>query len=168
MPKSKHLSRLDVFLIIFRHPTYIISTILSAGVFYYIFYLMIVLSNKGVFLILIPIYLVYLLVLTSGTIFSVSVYSLSRAMLTKAAKFEGGIASLLLPSLGGLVASCGCSFSILASLLIFLGINTFSAVGYVSLLNQYQLWIMCALIAANLLIIYVYLGMLTGFFRKLK
>lgn len=168
MPKSKRLGRLDVFLIIFRHPTYVISTIVSAGVFYYIFYLMIILSNRGAFLVFIPIYLVYLLVLTSGILFSVSVYSISRAVLTKAAKFEGGIASILLPSLGGLVASCGCSFSILASLLIFLGINTFSAVGYISLLNQYQLWIICALIAANVLIIYAYLGKLTAFFRKLK
>src|SRR5271155_3239917 len=98
----KRISRLEAFLIIFRHPTYIISTLLSSAVFYYIFYLMIAASNEGVFLIFIPIYLVYILVALSGILFSISIYTISRSLLTKAARFEGSLAGILLPSVGGL------------------------------------------------------------------
>ena len=75
---------------------------------------------------------------------------------------------MLLPSLGGFVASCGCSFSIFASLLIFLGVNTFDAVGLVGTINKYQFWLILAFILVNLALIYVYLGKLTGFFRRMK
>lgn len=164
----RHISRLEAFLIIFRYPTYIISTIISSIVFYYIFYLMIVASNEGVFLVLIPIYLVYLLVILSGILFSISLYIIARSLLTKAARLEGSAAGILLPSIGGLIASCGCSFSVLASVLIFFGINTFDAVGFVSLINSYQIWFILLLILIDIGMIYFYLGKLTSFFRKRK
>lgn len=164
----RHISRLEAFLIIFRHPTYIISTIISSIIFYYIFYLTIVASNEGVFLVVIPIYLVYLLVILSGMLFSISLYIIARSLLTRAARLEGSIAGILLPSIGGLIASCGCSFSVLASILIFLGINTFDAVGLVSLINSYQIWLIILLILIDIAMIYFYLGKLTGFFRKKK
>lgn len=164
----RRISRLEAFLIIFRHPTYIVSTIISAAIFYYIFYLMIVLSNQGVFLLFVPSYLVYTLVTLSGILFSISLYMIFRSILTKAARLEGGVAGIVLPSVGGLVASCGCSFSILASILTFLGINSFDAVGLVSTINSYQIWLFLAFIATDIGIIYLYLGKLTSFFRKLK
>ena len=129
---------------------------------------MIAISNMGVFLILIPIYLVYLLVICSGILFSISLYTIFRSLLTKTARFEGSVAGVLLPSAGGLIASCGCSFSIFASMLIFFGINTFDAVGLVSAISSYQLWLISALIIVDIGMIYVYLGKLTHFFRKMK
>ncbi len=162
----RHISRLDAFILIFKHPAYIISTIASAAVFYYIFYLMIILSNRGAFLLFVPIILVYLLVLVSGILFSISLYIMARSILTKASRLEGGIAGILLPSLGGLIASCGCSFSVFASLLIFLGINTFDAVGVISVINSYQLWLIALLILIDIGLVYYYLGKLTVFFSK--
>jgi hypothetical protein len=162
----KRISRLDTFLIIFKHPTYIASTIISAAIFYGILYLLIVMSNEGVFLLLIPPYLAYALVITSGILFSISLYSLARSVLTRAARLEGGSAGVLLPSLGGLVASCGCSFSVLASILVLLGINSFEAIGLVSIINSYQIWLFLIMIAANITIIYIYLGRIARFFRK--
>ncbi len=160
------ISRLEMFKIIFSHPVYIISTIVSAAVFYAIFYYLIAISNKGIFLLLLPGYLVYTLMITSGILFSISLYIIIRSILTKAARLEGSVAGVLLPSLGGLIASCGCSFSVLASIMIFFGINTFNAVGFVSAVSNYQIPLFAVLISANLIIIYYYLGKIANFHRK--
>lgn len=164
----KRISRLDVFLIIFKNPVYILSTIISSAIFYYIFYILIAISNKGIFILLIPAYLIYLLMILSGILFSISLYSLLKSLLTKAARFEGEIASILLPSIGGLISSCGCSFSIFASLLGFLGVNAFESIGIVSTISTYQLWLIVALVVINVAMIYFYLGKLTRFFSKRK
>jgi hypothetical protein len=129
---------------------------------------MIVLSNKGVFLLFVPAYLIYLLVICSGILFSISLYTIFRSLLTKTARLEGSVAGILLPSAGGIIASCGCSFSILASILIFFGINTFDAIGLVSAINSYQLWLIIMLIIIDLGMIYIYLGKLTRFFGNRK
>ncbi|MDE1768634.1 MAG: hypothetical protein KGH64_05030 [Candidatus Micrarchaeota archaeon] len=165
---SRKLSRLEIFIAIFRRPAYIISTLISAAIFFYLFYYIIQASNRGIFLITLPIYFIYALVLTSGILFSISLYSISRALLSRAQRLEGSIAGILMPSIGGLVASCACSFSILASVLIFFGINTFDALGLVSFLSQYQVWLIAILIALNLAIIYFYLGELVKPLRKLR
>ncbi len=165
---SKPISRLRVLYIIFRHPTYLISTAISSAVFYYIFYTLITMSNEGAYLLLIPTFLVYLLMAMSGMMFSISLYIMARSLLTRSSRLQGGVAGVLLPSVGGLIASCGCSFSVLASILIFLGINTFDAVGLVSAISAYQLPLMVFLIAMDAAMIYYYTGKLKGFFRKLK
>jgi hypothetical protein len=70
----------------------------------------------------------------------------------------GGISGILLPSLAGLAASCGCAFPLLESILLFFGVNALEAAGIASTINAYQEWIITAMILVNLVFIYYYLG----------
>ena len=143
---------------IFRHPAYIAIAAVSAILFFFLFRYLISVNNHGIFLIFIPMYVVYLLVLTSGVQFSISLFAIAHSVASKRLGEIGSIEGLIIPSLSGLVASCGCAFPLLESIFLFFGVNTFEAVGVVSVINSYQLWILCALILVNLATIYYYLG----------
>ena len=143
---------------IFRHPAYIAIAAASSILFFYLFRYLIAINNHGIFLILIPIYIVYALVLTSGILFSISAFAIAHSIASSRLGEIGGIEGILIPSLGGLVASCGCAFPLLESIFLFFGINAFEAVGIVSVINSYQIWILAAMILVNLATIYYYLG----------
>lgn len=143
---------------IFRHPAYIAIAAVSATLFFYLFRYLTAVNNHGIFLIFIPIYVVYALVLTSGILFSISVFAIAHSIASRRLGEIGGIEGVLLPSLGGLVASCGCAFPLLESIFLFFGINAFEAVGIVSVINSYQIWIIAAMVLVNLATIYYYLG----------
>ncbi len=143
---------------IFRHPVYIAIAAISTIVFFYIFVYLISVNNHGIFLLLLPMYVVYLLVLTSGVLFSISLFAIAHSVASRRLGEIGGLEGLIIPSLGGLVASCGCAFPLLESIFLFFGVNAFEAVGIVSVINSYQLWILCAMVLINLATIYYYLG----------
>jgi hypothetical protein len=143
---------------IFRHPLYIAIAAVSTILFFYLFRYLIAINNHGIFLLLMPMYIVYLLVLTSGVLFSISLFAIAHSVASRRLGEIGGIEGLVIPSLGGLVASCGCAFPLLESIFLFFGVNTFEAVGIVSVINSYQLWILGAMIFINLATIYYYLG----------
>jgi len=156
--KKRLNPRVATFIGIFRHPAYIIIAAACSFLFYWLFAYLIAVNNHGIILILVPIYLVYLLVVTSGIIFSISLFAIAHSISSRRIGEIGGIEGIILPSLGGLVASCGCAFPLLESILLFLGVNTFEAIGIVSTINSYQVWILCAIIAINLVTMYYYLG----------
>ncbi len=161
------MRRVNTAIRIFSHPLYLSIAVLSAIAFFYIFYYLISLSANGAFLILIPIYMIYALVITSGILFSISAFAIIHSI-SKRAGAASGVASALLPAVGGFVVSCGCTFPLLASIFIFLGINTFEAVGIISLIGGYQAEIISAMILANLLMIIYYLGKPFGMHQPLR
>ena len=156
--KEKANRRLSTATAIFRHPAYILIAAASALAFYYLFLYLIAVNNHGIPLITAPLYLVYLLVATSGIVFSISLFAIAHSIASRRMGEIGGIEGVLIPSIGGLVASCGCAFPLLESILLFFGINTFEAVGIVSTINAYQSWILGIMILINLATIYYYLS----------
>jgi hypothetical protein len=158
--------RIGVFAAIFSRKAYIAIAAASALVFYYVFYYLVVSDNYGVFLVLMPIYLIYLLVATSGILFSISVFTVAYSAASRRLGVEGGIMGVLLPSMGGIVAGCACALPLLTSILLFLGINAFEALGIVTAIGIYQLWIVLAMIAINTGMIYYYLGRLPASRKK--
>ncbi|MCL4365515.1 MAG: hypothetical protein M1569_04115 [Candidatus Marsarchaeota archaeon] len=160
--------RINTAIRIFSHPLYILIAVLGSSAFFYIFHYLISRSNNGVFIIFTPIYLIYALVITSGILFSISVFAIIHSVASRRSGVSGGIASALLPAAGSLIASCGCSFSLLASILLFLGINTFEAAGIISFIGSYQAWIILAMISANILMIIYYLGKPFGLHQPLR
>ncbi len=143
---------------IFRHPAYIAIAALSSVLLFYFFKYLIAANNHGIFLLLIPIYIVYALVATSGILLAISLFAIAHSVAARRLGAAGGVSGILLPSLGGLIASCGCTFPLLESVLLFFGVNTFEAIGIVSVVNDYQVPILTAMILANLVMIYYYLG----------
>ncbi len=153
-------ARLRTFAAIFARKRYMAIAAAGALLFYYLFYYLVSAENYGAFILLMSPYLLYALVVTSGILFAISVFAVANSLASRRMGIEGGIIGVLMPSIGGVVASCACTFPIIASVLLFFGVNTLEAAGIISLVNSYQLWIMLAMIAANLAIIYYYLGRL--------
>lgn len=143
---------------IFGHSAYVAIAAASSVLLFYLFRYLIAVNNHGIFLLLIPIYIVYALVVTSGILFSISLFAIAHSVASRRIGEIGGIEGIIIPSLGGLVASCGCAFPLLESIFLFFGINAFDAVGIISVVNAYQLWILIAMILVNLATIYYYLG----------
>ena len=151
-------ARLLTALRIYSDAKYLLLALASSAVFFYIFRYMIASNNHGIFLVLMPIYIIYALVATSGILFSISVFTMSFSITARKLGAIGGIEGVIAPSIGGLVASCACTFPLLESVLLFLGVNTFDAIGIVSAIDGYQIWIISAMILINLGMIYYYLG----------
>ena len=152
--------RISTFVTIFSRKRYVAIAAVGAAAFYYIFYYLVTTDNFGAFLLFIPIYLIYALVVSSGILFAISVFAVANSAASRRLGIEGGIIGVLLPSVGGVVAGCACAFPLLASILLFIGVNTFEAAGVVSLVGGYQLWIDIAMILVNIAMIYYYLGRL--------
>ncbi len=161
MIQTKYKSkRISSAIAIFKKPAYTIIAISSAIAFFYLFRYLVSVNNDGLFLIFIPIYLIYALVATSGVLFSISIFTIAHSISMKRSGAVGGIEGILLPSIGGLIVGCGCSFPLLESILLFFGVGVFQAVGIISILNGYQYAIIAAMIALNIIAIYYYLGRL--------
>ncbi len=143
---------------IFSHYAYVAIAAISSAIFFYLFRYLIAINNHGIFLLLIPIYIVYALVLTSGVLFSISIFAIAHSVASRRIGEIGSIEGIIIPSIGGLVASCGCAFPLLESIFLFFGVNVFEAIGIISVINSYQLWILIAMILVNLATIYYYLG----------
>ena len=90
---------------IFGHPAYIAIAAISTIVFFYIFRYLISVNNHGIFFLLLPMYVVYLLVLTSGVLFSISLFAIAYSVASRRLGEIGGLEGLIIPSLGGLVAA---------------------------------------------------------------
>lgn len=151
-------SRLDVFLSLITTPEYLALAAGSALAYFLVFYYLITASNFGIFLVTVPLSLAYIMVGSAGVLFSLGVYSVARALLSYTSGAEEGAASAVLPILGSLVATCGCSYSVLAGILAFLGINAFEVSGIISGVALYQSWLIVAIILVNLALIYYYSG----------
>ncbi len=158
MLKRQLKTRVTALREIFVSPLYVAIAAIGVIAYYYLFRYLILSSNSGVFLLTVPIYLVYALVVTSGVLLATSIHNLKTHMQLSSASVEEGLASAITPLIGGAIASCGCQFSVLASFLYLFGIGSVQATSIVLLLNAYQLQLMVVFIIVNLLLLYYGLG----------
>ncbi len=117
-------------------------------------------SNYGIFLITVPIYMVYAMVSTAGILLAMGVYSIRSALLSARAAAGEGALSAVLPAVGSMAVTCSCTYPFLGSILIFFGASSLTVSAVISYVASYQLWILAAVIAVNLALIYYYLGKL--------
>ncbi len=159
--KHRTGTRLDTAIRIFSKPAYMMIAAAASILFFYLFRYLIEVNNHGIFLVLIPMYIIYALVITSGAIFSISLYAIWHSIASRRMGELGSIEGILIPSLGGLVASCGCAFPLLESVLLFFGVSVLQAAGIASAINSYQIWILSSMITLNVILVYYYLGKIT-------
>ena len=159
--KAKKPQRLHALEQIFTSPPYIVITIAALVAYYELFTFLIVSSNKGIFFITVPIYLIYALILSASLLMSTSIYALSQSIKAKYAGAEGGVLSVFSSSIGGLVVGCSCYAPIFSSLLYAVGFGTLQVSSAISFLGVYQAWFVVVFIAANLIFIYHQLGRIT-------
>ncbi len=151
-------SKSSVFLDIFSSPFYIAVGIAAIAVYYELFHYMITSSNEGIFLVTVPLYMVYALILTAAVLLTTSIYAVGKSLRIKYAGAEGGILSIFTSSVGGLVVGCSCYAPIFSSVLYAVGFGTLQVSSAISFLGAYQEWFVVLFIAANLIFIYYQLG----------
>ncbi len=152
------IGRLAVVISLIKSPVYQAIMTSAALLYFLVFHILVIASNYGIFLVTIPIYLVYIMVASAGFLLALSVFSIRTALIGRVSAAGEGALSAILPTVGSLVATCACSYSLLASLLAFIGINAFEISSVVSSISLYQLWLIIAIIAVNLDMIFYYLG----------
>ncbi len=145
---------------VFSSPLYVGLTALFIVLYYLFFYYLILSSNKGIFLVTAPISLVYLLVVSSAVLLSVSVYAIAKSIHAKYAAAGGSALSIGTSALNGLIVGCNCYAPILASTLYALGFGTLGVSSAISFLGTYQAELLVVFIAVNLAFLYYQLGRL--------
>ena len=149
------ISRLAVLKSIFTRPAYIFAAFASAIIYYYIFYYVIIRSNSGLFFITVPAYLVYTLIASAAILLTIGVYSIHLSL--KATKpIYGSAAGSATAVIGSVVASCGCTEPIFATILYTFGFNSIAVSSFISTVSRYQSTILMLFILLNLILIYRY------------
>ncbi|MEM3839416.1 MAG: hypothetical protein QXF01_02455 [Candidatus Micrarchaeaceae archaeon] len=167
MERKRQVGRTSVLLALARSPAYLAVVAGSSLIYFLVVYSLITASNLGIFLTTVPIYLIYLMVGSAGVLLGLSVLSVKTALIGRAYAAGEGILSAVLPAAGGLVATCACSYSVLAAALAVAGINAFEISGIVSWISLYQSWLILAIIAVNVLLIFYYSGKVAGAVNRL-
>ncbi len=158
MPESRRAAgRLRKLRKIFTKPQYTAVFIIAILVYYSLFYYIITKSNYGLFLVSAPIYAVYLLTLTSGILATISAYVIASRLKYSEALEYGASGSITLLA-GGVIASCACQVPIFVSLLYILGASVADVTLVTFYIASYQIYIIAALILANMALVYHYLG----------
>ncbi|MDE1851550.1 MAG: hypothetical protein KGH69_02580 [Candidatus Micrarchaeota archaeon] len=158
MPRTVGITRAQMLLTIFGRPAYIIAAAIGFLINYAVLAYLILYSNKGVFLILAPVYLLYPVLMTGGMMLAIAAYSFRVNTIRAASKASEGFLGVVLPALVSMIASCACSYPIFATLLIALGVNILTVSNVVHVVSVNQSLIIALVLAANLFLIHYYLG----------
>ncbi|MGC8479789.1 MAG: hypothetical protein ACP5M9_03955 [Candidatus Micrarchaeia archaeon] len=145
---------------IYSRPFYIILNIIFAFVYYLIFTFLVEYQNYGILLIESPVYLLYLLIMLSSILLTISIYSI-RNTKKNIAKVSGTTVSAIAVLFGGVVGGCGCAAPIIYGISVLgLGLGTTSTVAYY--LNSYIIEIFIFIILLTLFMILYYLNKLSS------
>ncbi len=152
--------RLKILADIFRSPVYIAIAAVGSVAYYFLFYFFTKL-NAGLFLVTVPMYLIYLLIATGAATLAVGVYGI--VAYKRSSNVAACSVTTLTPIVGGLVVSCGCGSAVLTPFLLTLGFNALQAVAISTTLARYNVLLVISLILINLLLLYYQLGSLRRF-----
>lgn len=123
--------------------------------YYLLFYGLVLRSNSGFFLLVIPFPLLFAFVLASSSLATVAVSYLRISVRRRA--LPGAVESPVGLAIGAMVATCSCNLPLLAPALYFIGLNSLEVSGVISFLAAYQETIVEAIVALNVVSVYYYL-----------
>ncbi|VVB76814.1 Uncharacterised protein [uncultured archaeon] len=154
MRQVKKQSKIGVLRTVFTSPSYLAVAAASAVFYYFLFFYMIEYSNRGLFLLTVPIYLMYALIATGAVLLTVSAYAITRSIRMAPVGASGSVLSVFTSSFGCMVAGCGCYAPVLSSILYIIGFGSFQVSGAIALMGNYQVEFIALLIIINLAFIY--------------
>lgn len=152
------ITRAQMLWMIFREPAYVVAAAIGFLANYAVLAYLILYSNKGVFLLLAPAYLLYPVMVTGGIMLAIAAYSFKVNSIKAASRASEGFLGFALPALVSMIASCACSYPIFATLLIVMGVNILAVSDIVHAVSANQELIIAVVLAANIILIYYYLG----------
>lgn len=133
----------------------LLTNVVFFGVYYILFYELILHTNGGYFLLTIPYSLLLLVVLASSAQATVAIAYLRLALRRRS--IAGVAQSPVGVALGAFVATCSCNLPLLGPLMYFIGLNSLEVSGVLSFLAAYQEAIVEAIVVIDALSIYYYL-----------
>ncbi|MCL4383117.1 MAG: hypothetical protein M1168_03415 [Candidatus Marsarchaeota archaeon] len=134
--------------------------ILNIGIFvlfYFIFNFFIKYQNRGVFLINVPLYIIYLAIATSSILTSISIATVLKTIRTKSAIAGVGFGTFT-SVLSGIITGCGCSFPLLISIFSLFGLNSTYALFFNTFFVNNAFFILFAISIINILTIVYLIG----------
>ncbi len=141
-------------------PKYIALNIAIAVAYYYIIEYLLSIQQRGIPITSVPVYLIYILVLTSSITFTIAIYSIGNTRRNNA-KISASSASVATTLVGGVLAGCGCQAAILFNVLT-VSIGTGGATLVNTIVTENAPLIFSAMIIINLFVIGYYLEKLSN------
>ena len=123
----------------------------AVAVVYLLLFMLVLKSQGPVAITTAPVYLIYLLVITSSMLITASVYSLLRKTANGKMLMADGVGTIM-TFLGGVISGCNCSAPLLFELVV-VGLSSSEVVALDNFIAAYQGWILAAMIAVNLLLL---------------
>lgn len=149
------------FKTLYKSKTVLITTTLFSIMYYIIIEYIISLNATSNFVfVTIPLVLIYLLVLSSAVLLTISLHSI-KLSLSKLEEGSVSATSLITTIFGGVAAGCNCSVPILSSVLYVLSFNAATVSTVTAFVGNYQIEFFCAFIVLNFYAIYYHLGKLS-------
>lgn len=162
---KNRLKRIGLALKEIYRPRYVILNLGIVAVYYLIFVSLIKFQNYGVFLLFnIPLYVFYLLILTSSILVTISIYSIMRTEGVGVKVSAGGVGTATM-LFGTIFGACGCSAPIVLSLTV-IGLSTAEVIALNNFLSRFALPLFTALILINLAVTFYYVDKLSELLCK--
>ncbi len=93
---------------VYKRPRYIALNLAFIAVYYYLFRYLVLLQNRGLFLVLgVPLYLIYAVVITSSILMTVAIYTVFARR--SPYNVYGGVLGSASAVVAGIVSGCGCT-----------------------------------------------------------
>lgn len=154
------ISKIETLRALYRSQSVVLITAAGGVIYYLLIQYLVRASNYGIFLITVPAPLLYLLILSSAVLLAISIYSITLSLNTLESS-EVGVLGIVTTFAGGMVASCGCSAPILASVLYFFALNTATVSTFTSAVGNNQTTLIILLVFFNLAVSYYHISKLS-------
>lgn len=147
-------------------PLYIAVNVVIAVVYFYLIKYILTIQQQGIPITTVPLFLIYILVITSSITLTIAIYSINNTHKNRA-KFSASSISAATTLVGGVVTGCGCQAAILFNVLA-IGLGSGEATLINTVATENAALIFGALIIINLVVIGYYFNKLSKSACKIK
>ncbi len=157
---TMYKSAYNTLLSIYKSPKYLFLNIAAFIIYYYLYTFIISLQQYGAVIVLIPLYLLYLLVLTSSVTLTIGIYSIGNTR-NNEAKYEATGVGTLTALVGAVIGGCNCEAPAIFGLATIGLLSTTGTIALINFISANQIPLYWALIVINLFVAIYYLNKLS-------
>ena len=147
-------------------PKYIAANAIIAVLYYFVIKTLLSIQQRGIPLSTAPVYLIYLLAITSSVTLTIAIYSIGNTRRNNA-KVSASTVSSVTALLGGVVAGCSCQAAIMAGALALV-VNSGEALYITSVVAGQAALIFTAMILINIFVAAYYVNRLSKPYCMIK
>jgi hypothetical protein len=136
-------------------PSRIFLNVVILVAYYYIFNFIIALQEHGAVIIVFPVFILYLLIITSSIAMTIGIYSIRNSK-NNEAKYSSTSIGAATTLIGTVIGGCNCTAPLLFGLTA-LGVNVVEITSLINFISANQITIFFVMIAINLILIFYYL-----------